>query len=126
MNAVVQQEDKSVRPQPVDAAREFVTPQVNIVENPDGYVLEAELPGVNKEGLEISQEDNVLTIVGRRQPGPAASLLYRESRTGDFRRVFELDPSIDSAKIAARIEQGILTLNLPKAEKVKPRKIAVS
>jgi HSP20 family protein len=101
-------------------------PEVNIVETKDGYVLEAEMPGVTKDGLDISLEDNVLTIVGRRSPEPAGTSLYRESHSADFRRVFELDPSIESANINARIEQGILTLTLPKVEKVKPRKIAVS
>lgn len=111
--------------QTVDTAREYVAPGVNIVETKDGYVLEAELPGVNKDGLEISLEDNVLTLVGRRGPALGGTSLYRESRAADFRRVFELDPVIDTQKIDARIEQGILTLTLPKAEKVKPRKIAV-
>jgi HSP20 family protein len=81
---------------------------------------------VNKEGLDISLDNNVLTIVGRRLPDPDATLLYRESEAADFRRVFELDPSIDTAKIAAKIDQGILTLTLPKAEQVKPRRISVA
>ena len=68
----------------------------------------------------------MLTLIGRRESSSAGTSLYRESHAADFRRVFELDPSIESAKINARIEQGILTLTLPKAEKVKPRKITVS
>ena len=52
-------------------------------------------------------------------------LIYREIRLHDFRRVYELAPSIDSTKIAAKIDQGILTVTLPKAETVKPRKIIV-
>jgi len=126
MNAVAQQQDRPVRPQPVETGRESLAPRVNIVETPDGYVLEAEMPGVNKEGLDISLDNNVLTIVGRRQPDLPATLLHRESEAADFRRVFELDPSIETAKIAAKIEQGILTLTLPKAEQVKPRRISVS
>ena len=125
MNAVAQQEEESACPQPVEQDRQFVSPRVNIVESKDAYVLEAEMPGVAKDGLEISLEANVLTLTGRRSAEPAASLLYRESPTADFRRAFELDPSIDSSKISARIEQGILTLALPKAEKVKPRRITV-
>ncbi len=126
MNAVAQKkEERPLSPQPVDTEREYITPQVNIVETKEGYVLEAEMSGVTKEGLDISLEDNVLTLVGRRTPAPAGAPLYRESQTADFRRVFELDPSIESGKINARIEQGILTLTLPKAEKVKPRKITV-
>jgi HSP20 family protein len=126
MNAVAQEEERPVSPQPVDTSRDFITPEVNIIETKEGYVLEAEMPGVTKDGLDISLEDNVLTLVGRRSPAPAGTSLYRESQTADFRRVFQLDPSIESEKINARIEQGILTLTLPKAEKVKPRKITVS
>ena len=125
MNAVEQKEESPASPPPVDTARDFITPEVNIVETKEGYVLEAEMPGVTKDGLDISLEDNVLTLVGRRTPGPVGTSLYRESQTADFRRVFELDPSIEGEKINARIEQGILTLTLPKAEKVKPRKITV-
>jgi HSP20 family protein len=126
MNTVAAQEEKSDQTQPVGTAREFVTPGVNILETTNAYVLEAEMPGVNKDGLNISVEGNVLTLAGRRQPVLEAHLLYRESKPADFRRVFELDPSIETAKISARIEQGILSLTLPKAEKVKPQRITVN
>jgi HSP20 family protein len=109
------------------AERGFVLPEANIVERKDRFVVTAEMPGVDKDGLELTLENNVLTIVGRRKDqNPAGTVLFRESTQRDFRRVFELAPSIDGDKIQARIEQGILTLELPKAEKVKPRKIAVS
>ena len=105
---------------------QYVAPQVNIFENKEGYVLEAEMPGVSKEGLEITLEDNEITLVGHRQnesaPGQA---LFRERQAADYRRVFELDRAIDTAKISARMDQGVLTLTLPKSEKVKPRKIRV-
>jgi HSP20 family protein len=104
----------------------FTSPEVNIFETKDGYVLEAEMPGVSKEGLEITLEDNELTISGHRQLQPlAGAALLRESHDSAFRRVFELDPAIDTAKVAARMEQGVLTLTLPKSERVKPRKISV-
>jgi HSP20 family protein len=68
-----------------------------------------------------------LVIVGRREAAePQGQSVYRESRSADYRRVFELDPSIDTSKISARMEQGVLTLQLPKAESVKPRKITVA
>jgi HSP20 family protein len=54
------------------------------------------------------------------------TLIHRESRPENYRRTFELDPSIDANKISAKIDQGFLTLTLPKAEHVKPRKITVS
>ena len=103
------------------------TPLANIFETKDGYVLEAEMPGVNKGGLELTVENNELTIVGRRSdPALAADVVYRESRDLDYRRVFDLDPSIDAGKISAKIEHGVLTLTWPKAESVKPRKIAIT
>jgi HSP20 family protein len=124
MKATVQ---KEVHPAPEAAARmEFLAPEVNIFETKDGYVLEAEMPGVNKQGLEITLEGNEITITGHRAaeqlPGEA---LFRESRDWDYRRVFELDPAIDTGRIAAKMEQGVLTLTLPKSERVKPRKITV-
>jgi HSP20 family protein len=123
MNAVAQQEKQregTTRP------LNYVTPEVNIFEIKDGYILEAEMPGVNKDGLEITLEGNEITIIGRRSTETLkADVLYQESRPADYRRVFELDPAIDSAKISAKIDQGVLTLQLPKTEKVKPKKINV-
>ena len=106
---------------------QFAAPMASVTEDQDGYTLLVEMPGVNKEGLEISIENNELTITGRRSlPTIEGTILHRESRPENFRRTFEIDPSIDAGKIGATIEQGILTLRLPKAEQVKPRKITVS
>ena len=105
---------------------EYVTPEVNIFETSDGYVLEADMPGVNKDSLEITLEGNEITLIGRRTADTAgATPLFRDRRAADFRRVFELDPAIDTDKVTARMEQGVLTLTLPKSERVKPRKITV-
>lgn len=108
-------------------SEQFVAPMASVVEDTDGYVLRVEMRGVNNEGLEISLEDNELTIIGRRSlPTVDGTLIHRESRRENFRRRFELDRSIDGNKISAKIEQGILTLTLPKAEHVKSKKITVS
>jgi HSP20 family protein len=105
---------------------QFVAPPASIREDGEVYRLEIEMPGVNKEGLEISIEKNELTITGRRSmPTVEGTAVNREMRPHNFRRVFEIDSSIDSGKISARIEQGLVTLLLPKAEQVKPRKIVV-
>lgn len=127
-STVATQENKTNREQrPEQNQRNrWLQPQVNIVETKDGFVLEAEMPGVNKSGLEILLEGNELTIVGRRQHlVEGAEPVYRESYDFDYRRSFELDPMIDTARISARMENGVLFLDLPKAEKVKPRKITV-
>ena len=116
------------QPQQAPASpRAYLSPRVNITETKYGYLLEAEMPGVSKDGLEISLEGHDLTLVGRRTPEPAgAELVYRESANRDYRRAFTLDPTIDATKIEARMENGVLKLHLPKAESVKPRKITVS
>jgi HSP20 family protein len=105
---------------------QYLAPSVDVESTEEGYVLRAEMPGVDKAGLEITVENGELTILGHRHnaefPGEP---VYREIRHNDFRRVYELDPAIDTAKISARMDQGLLTLTLPKAERVKPRKISV-
>ena len=106
---------------------QFIAPPASVIEAGEGYTLELEMPGVTKDGLDISVENNELTIVGQRSlPAVEETLIHRKSRPENFRRTFELDPSIDADKISAKIEQGLVTLTLPKAEHVKPRKISVS
>jgi len=124
MNTMVRENRRDGEATP---AEQFVAPVASVIEDADGYTLEIEMPGVNKEGLEISVENNELAIVGRRSlPTIEGTLIHRESRPHNFRRTFELDPSIDTGKINAKIDQGVVTLTLPKAEQVKPRKITVS
>jgi len=122
MKATAQREQRTTNDRP----SEFVSPEVNIFETKDGYVLEAEMPGVTKDGLEITVEGTEVTIVGRRQVEPLpGNSLFKEFAEADFRRTFELDPAIDTSKVSARMEQGILRLTLPKSERVKPRQIRV-
>jgi HSP20 family protein len=125
MSTVAEQETR--KNAQAQAARNYISPDVNIFETKDGYVLQAEIPGVSREGLDISVEDNVLTLVARRQSADVkAEVLHRESSDVDFRRVFELDPAIDAARIDAKVDQGVLTIHLPKSERVKPRKVTIS
>jgi len=105
---------------------QFIAPPASVTDSAEGYTLEIEMPGVKKDGLDISFENNELTIIGRRSlPAVEGTLIHRESRPENFRRTFELDPSIDANKIGAKIDQGLVTLTLPKAEHVKPRKVTV-
>src|SRR6185369_35930 len=102
MNTTVRENRNGERAQ----REQFVTPVSSLLEDGDGYTLQVEMPGVNKEGLEISVENNELTILGRRSlPTVDGTLVHRESRANNFRRSFELDPSIDTGRIAAKIDQ---------------------
>jgi HSP20 family molecular chaperone IbpA len=123
MNTLTRETRESDRGQ----TEQFINSPASVTEIADGYMLEIEMPGVKKDGLDISFENNELTVTGRRSlPAVEGTLIHRESRPENFRRMFELDPSIDANKISAKIDQGLVTLTLPKAEHVKPRKIAVS
>lgn len=126
MKEVAKAEQRAPATQSQPAAKEYIAPDVNIYETKEGYLLEAEMPGVAKHGLEITLDNNELTIVGRRDSStPNGTPLFKESREADYRRVFELDPAIDTSKVNARMEQGVLLLTLPKSERVKPRRISV-
>jgi HSP20 family protein len=127
MNIVAQQQNESANLATQEQRRvQYAAPLVDVESNEEGYTIRAEMPGVDKSGLEITVDNGELTIVGHRRTSEVTGEpVYREIRNNDFRRVYELDPAIDTTKISARIEQGILTLTLPKTESVRPRKIMV-
>jgi HSP20 family protein len=101
-------------------------PALNIYSAGDALLVEAEVPGVRKEDLEILAVGNELTIKGRR-PADEQSLTYhrRERGVGDFTRVVTLPIDVDADKIEATLQEGVLTLRLPKAESARPRQITV-
>jgi HSP20 family protein len=114
-------------PAPATRRVEYVTPRVNLHQDAEGYSLEVEMPGVGKDGVEITAGDGKLVIVGHRNAAETAGkAIYRERNTHGYRRVFDLDPSIDTGSISAHVEQGLLTVHLRKSESAKPRKITVS
>jgi len=122
-NEQQQEHDSSIQAQQAPRPAQYVTPLADVEE---GYTLRAEMPGVDRAGLEITVDKGELTIVGHRQhEANAGEPIYLEIRQADFRRVYEIDPAVDATRIAARIDQGVLTLTLPKAESIKPRKITV-
>ena len=105
-----------------------VKPAYEIKETADAWGVTVHLPGVARDGLEITAEEGQLTIVGRRawkQP-EGWTALYRESADAPFALVLSHDNAIDADKIAAELRDGILRVSLPKHEAVKPRKIAVN
>jgi len=125
MNTLTQNQNRAAD-QPASASRDYVVPAVNISSNANEYLVEAEMPGVAKDGIEVLVEGNQLTILGRRQAeAQTGEFLYCESCPDDYRRVFEIASDIDTAKISAQMDQGVLKLRLPKVERVKPRKIPI-
>ena len=102
-------------------------PALNVWDQGESLCVEAELPGLNQDSLEIYAIGNELTIKGRRAPMEGRDLAYhrQERGTGEFSRVIALPAEVDPDKIEAVLKDGVLTLRLPKAESAKPRKIAL-
>ena len=104
-------------------------PSVDIFENKDQIVLEAELPGLKPEDVNISIENNVLTIRGEkreeRTEGEQGKWHLAERRYGTFTRSFVLPRDVDADNIQARFEDGVLSVSIPKSERARRRRIDV-
>ena len=105
----------------------FYVPYTDIHETGDALVVTMEMPGVEKRNVEVGLEKNVLSIEGRIDFDPYQDLepVYTEYNVGHFRRSFTISSEIDRDKIAASIEDGVLTLRLPKLAEQVARKIEV-
>jgi HSP20 family molecular chaperone IbpA len=108
-------------------ARVFV-PVTDIFETPEALTVVLEMPGVDRDSVEASVENDVLTIEGRIDftKYEAMRPVYTEYNVGHYARSFEISDRIDQSKINAEIKDGVITIVLPKGEQAKPRKIQVS
>jgi HSP20 family molecular chaperone IbpA len=104
----------------------FVRPAVDICETEDGLTLVADIPGVNKSGLNVGIDQGILTIEGKAEASRQAQALFREFELVNYYRQFQLPAEIDAEKIAAELKNGVLTLRLPKSEAAKPRRIEIT
>lgn len=103
-------------------------PRVDIYETKEALFLIADMPGVDEKTVDVELEKNILTISGRVENGRVKdyNLVFSEYEVGDYERTFTLSDEIDREKIKASVKQGVLRLELPKAEKIKPKKIAIN
>jgi len=126
----LQVKDKHQVASPAEQTRPGIifTPEVDIFEDERRITLLADMPGVGPDDITIDLNDNVLSISGEVKPfeGAEESDVLVEFEIGRYFRQFTLSEVIDQSKIEARHEDGVLRLNLPKAEKAIPRQIAVT
>ena len=108
-------------------ARVFV-PVTDIFETPQALTVVLEMPGVDRNSIEASVENDVVTIEGRIDFAKYAGMqpVYTEYNVGHYARSFQISNKIDQGKISAEMKDGVVTLVLPKAEQAKHRKIQVS
>lgn len=107
------------------SSEKYIRPAVNIIENDEGLVLTADIPGASKESLDINVEKGILTISAPVQNAMAGTAAYREFELANYYRQFTIPESLNHEKAKAEYVNGILTLRVPKAEVAKPKRIAV-
>jgi HSP20 family protein len=114
------------KPETTVPARTFV-PTADIFETEAALTVVMEMPGVDKNNVDISIEDGVLIVQGRLDFSKYEGMqpLYTEYNIGHYRRSFSLSNKIDQDKIGAEMKDGVLTLSMPKAEEAKPRRISI-
>jgi len=101
---------------------------LDVIQRPDEVIVKASVPGVKPDGIDLSIEDDVLTLRAERKPDfedDQSVYLVQERPTGSFYRALRLPESVDSNKIQSTYENGVLTITLPKAEEKKKKQIKI-
>lgn len=105
------------------------SPNIDVVEKDDRYLIKAELPGVNEEDVEVSLTGDMLTISGEKQEESEEErrgYYYAESSYGSFSRSITIPPTVDPDRIEANFNNGVLEVALPKTPETKPKRVAIS
>jgi HSP20 family protein len=121
---IVRRENGGLTAEQLDR-RPVVAPPVDIYENRDEILVYADVPGARTDGVTIRLEKNELYLHARREDATTGSPVLGGSRTADYSRTFIVPRGIDAEKITAQMNGGVLRIQLPKSDAVKPRKIEV-
>jgi HSP20 family protein len=125
-NAIASKEASEVAAPEATRGGIHYTPRVDIYETADEVVLLSDMPGVKQRDLDVRFEKGELSLYGKVQPRQvSAEYLLDEYGVGDFYRSFTISPDVDANKISAEYRDGVLTVHLPKQEKLKPKRIVV-
>ena len=105
------------------------TPAIDVVEKEKAYVIKAEMPGVKKDDIEVTVHDGVLTLSAEvneeSEEKEDGRVIRRERRTGKFVRTMRLGAEVDESKVAAKYNDGVLEVTIPKTEETQPKKVAI-
>jgi HSP20 family protein len=124
---VQKKREQETREESTIPARVFV-PSADIYETQDALTVILEMPGVEKNNVDVRVEDGVLSVLGKLDLSKYQGLqpIYIEYNVGHYSRSFQLSSKVDQSKIAAELKDGVLSLTLPKVEQAKPRTIEVA
>jgi HSP20 family protein len=124
---VQKKREQETREESTIPARVFV-PSADIYETQDALTVILEMPGVEKNNVDVRVEDGVLSVLGKLDLSKYQGLqpIYIEYNVGHYSRSFQLSSKVDQSKIAAELKDGVLSLTLPKVEQAKPRTIEVT
>jgi HSP20 family protein len=105
------------------------TPRLEVLEDKDNYTVRVEAPGLKREDLQVSMNEDSLVIEGERKaetPAEGVTIQHSERLYGKFERVIQLPTAVAADKVKADYKDGVLTVTLPKAEEAKPKQIAIN
>ena len=124
----VQQKREVEKPEETTVPARFYQPNTDIFEDEGSLTLVMEMPGVQKQNVDITIEKNILAVEGKIDFSKYEDLepVYTEYNVGHYKRSFSLSSKIDQNRISAEMDNGLLTLVLPKAEEAKPRSVKIS
>lgn len=121
---------RPVHAQVKESSNGSLVPAIDLHEHEDSYSVRAELPGVKKEDIDISVHDGLLTINAesryQHEDSEAGRVIHQERRYGKFVRAIRLGKDVDESNVKAKYNDGILELDLPKLEEIKPKKIEIT
>ena len=112
-----------------DRASKVSSPNINVLEKENSFVIYATVPGIKKDDIELEITDDALNIIGKKdheRNGETENYWIREFTQGSFNRTFGLNEKINQDGITAKVENGILEVYLPKKEAVKPKKVKIN
>ena len=121
--------EKRKTPEVVKANTNKVTyyqPSTDVRETETHIVIQFDMPGVSSDNVDLTVEKGTLTVTGKADPEEQGTAIYRETHIGDYQRTFTLSEDVDTEKITAEMKAGVLTVQVAKAEKAKPKRVEIA
>ena len=104
----------------------YFQPPTDVRETDSHIVIQFDMPGVSRDHVNLTVEKGTLTVTGKADPEEEGTAVYRETHIGDYQRTFTLSDDVDTEKISAEMKSGVLTVQVAKAERAKPKRVEIT